>query len=77
MTVSKAVIPCGGFGTRFLPATKVLPKELLPIVDKPTLWYVVEEAAKAGITDVLIIIAEGKEAVQRFFEPNDKLNARL
>ena len=77
MTVSKAVIPCGGFGTRFLPATKVLPKELLPIVDKPTLWYVVEEAAKAGITDVLIIIAEGKEAVQRFFETNDKLNARL
>lgn len=77
MTVSKAVIPCGGFGTRFLPATKVIPKELLPIVDKPALWHVVEEASKAGITDVLVILAEGKESVKEFFEPNEPLNAHL
>ena len=77
MIVSKAVIPCGGFGTRFLPATKVIPKELLPIVDRPALSYVVEEAAKSGITEILVIIAEGKDALRRFFEPNDDLNAHL
>lgn len=77
MIVSKAVIPCGGFGTRFLPATKVIPKELLPIVDRPALSYVVEEAAKSGITEILVIVAEGKDALRRFFEPNDDLNAHL
>lgn len=77
MIVSKAVIPCGGFGTRFLPATKVIPKELLPIVDRPALSYVVEEVAKAGITDVLVIVAEGKDSLRRFFEPNESLNAHL
>lgn len=77
MIVSKAVIPCGGFGTRFLPATKVIPKELLPIVDRPALSYVVEEAAKSGITEILVILAEGKDALRRFFEPNDNLNAHL
>ena len=77
MIVSKAVIPCGGFGTRFLPATKVIPKELLPIVDRPALSYVVEEAAKSGITEILVILAEGKDALRRFFEPNDDLNAHL
>ena len=77
MIVSKAVIPCGGFGTRFLPATKVIPKELLPIVDRPALSYVVEEAAKSGITEILVILAEGKDALRRLFEPNDDLNAHL
>ncbi len=77
MFVSKAVIPCGGFGTRFLPATKAIPKELLPIVDRPAIAYIVEEAAKAGITDVLIITREGKESLERYFEPNEKLNAHL
>ena len=77
MNVSKAVIPCGGFGTRFLPQTKVMPKELMPIVDKPALWYIVEEVASAGITDLLIIIADGKESIKNLFEPNDKLNRHL
>lgn len=77
MRVSKAVIPCGGFGTRFLPATKVIPKELMPIVDKPALWYIVEEVASAGITDVLIIIADGKEGVKNLFADNDRLNDHL
>ena len=77
MKVSKAVIPCGGFGTRFLPATKVIPKELMPIVDKPALWYIVEEVASAGITDVLIIIADGKEGVKNLFADNHRLNDHL
>ena len=77
MKVSKAVIPCGGFGTRFLPATKVMPKEVMPIVDKPALWYIVEEVARAGITDLLIIIAEGKESIKNLFEDNNRLNAHL
>jgi UTP--glucose-1-phosphate uridylyltransferase len=53
--ITKAVIPAAGFGTRFLPATKAQPKEMLPVVDKPTIQYVVEEAAASGITDILII----------------------
>lgn len=77
MKVSKAVIPCGGFGTRFLPATKVMPKELMPIVDKPALWYIVQEVASAGITDLLIIIAEGKEAIKNLFAENNRLNNHL
>lgn len=77
MKVSKAVIPCGGFGTRFLPATKVMPKELMPIVDKPALWYIIEEVASAGIKDLLIIIADGKECIKNLFTPNDRLNNHL
>ncbi len=77
MLISKAVIPCGGFGTRFLPATKVIPKELLPIVDRPAISYVVEEAARSGITEVLIIIRDGKEGLKEYFEANQKLNAHL
>ena len=77
MKVSKAVILCGGFGTRFLPATKVMPKELMPIVDKPALWYIVEEVASAGIKDLLIIIAEGKESIKNLFVENERLNNHL
>ena len=77
MKVSKAVIPCGGFGTRFLPATKVMPKELMPIVDKPALWYIIEEVASAGIKDLLIIIADGKESIKNLFTENQKLNNHL
>ena len=55
MKVTKAVIPAAGFGTRFLPATKAVPKEMLPIVDKPTIQYIVEEAIASGIEDLLII----------------------
>ncbi len=59
--IRKAVIPAAGFGTRFLPATKAIPKEMLPIVDTPTLQYVVEEAVKSGITDILIILGKNKK----------------
>ncbi len=61
--ISKAIIPAAGMGTRMLPATKAIPKEMLTIVDKPVIQYVVEEAVSAGITDILIIISEGKEAI--------------
>lgn len=77
MQVKKAVIPCGGFGTRFLPATKVMPKELLPIVDKPALSYIVDEAVASGITEILIIVSEGKDIIRKLFEPNERLNAHL
>ncbi len=63
MKIRKAIIPAAGMGTRMLPATKAIPKEMLPIVDKPVIQYVVEEAVSAGITDILIIISKGKEAI--------------
>ena len=63
MKVTKAVIPAAGFGTRFLPATKAVPKEMLPIVDKPTIQYIVEEAIASGIEDLLIITSRGKDAL--------------
>ena len=61
MTVKKAIIPCAGFGTRFLPSTKVLPKETFPIVDTPALYYILDEAAASGIEEVLIIISPQKQ----------------
>ena len=64
MKVRKAIIPAAGLGTRFLPATKALPKEMLPIVDKPTIQFIVEEAKKSGIEDILIII--GKNGKMNF-----------
>lgn len=66
--VKKAVIPAAGLGTRFLPATKAQPKEMLPIVDKPTIQYVVEEAVTAGIEDILIITGRGKRAIEDHFD---------
>lgn len=66
--VTKVVIPAAGFGTRFLPATKSLPKEMFPIVDTPTLQYVVEEAVKSGITDVLIILGKNKKCIEDHFD---------
>ena len=77
MKVRKAVIPCAGFGTRFLPVTKVLAKELLPIVDTPALTYIVDEAVKSGIEEIMIVISPQKEDIRRLFEPNEPLNARL
>ena len=77
MSVKKAIIPCAGFGTRFLPVTKVLPKELLPIVDTPALSYIVDEAAASGIEEIVIVISPQKEDIRRLFEPNVALNARL
>ncbi len=75
--VRKAVIPAAGFGTRFLPATKSQPKEMLPIVDTPTIQYVVEEAARSGITDVLMVIGKSKRAIEEHFYRNFELEAEL
>lgn len=66
--IRKAVIPAAGFGTRMLPATKAIPKEMLPIVDIPTIQYVVEEAIASGITDILMIIGKGKRAIEDHFD---------
>lgn len=75
--VRKAVIPAAGFGTRFLPASKSQPKEMLPIVDTPTIQYVVEEAVNAGITDILMIIGKGKRAIEEHFDRNWELEYEL
>lgn len=73
----KAVIPAAGLGTRFLPATKAMPKEMLPVVDKPAIQYVVEEAADAGIDDILIIIGRNKNAISNHFDSVPELEVRL
>lgn len=75
--IKKAVIPAAGLGTRFLPATKAQPKEMLPIVDKPTIQYVVEEAVAAGIEDILIITARNKKAIEDHFDRNIELEMIL
>ena len=75
--IRKAVIPAAGFGTRFLPATKSQPKEMLPIVDTPVIQYVVEEAAAAGITDILMVIGKGKRAIEEHFDRSFQLEAQL
>lgn len=75
--IHKAVIPAAGFGTRFLPAAKSQPKEMLPIVDTPVIQYVVEEAVAAGITDILMIIGKGKRAIEEHFDRNFELEAEL
>jgi UTP--glucose-1-phosphate uridylyltransferase len=74
---TKAVIPAAGLGTRFLPATKAVPKELLPVVDIPALEYVVAESARVGLTDVLVITARGKEAIADHFDRAPELEAAL
>jgi len=75
--VKKAVIPAAGLGTRFLPATKVQPKEMLPIIDTPTIQYVVQEAVDSGIDDILIISGKGKRAIEDHFDRNYELESRL
>jgi UTP--glucose-1-phosphate uridylyltransferase len=75
--VRKAVIPAAGLGTRFLPATKSQPKEMLPVIDKPTIQYVVEEAVEAGLTDILIITGRGKRAIEDHFDRNFELEFYL
>jgi UTP--glucose-1-phosphate uridylyltransferase len=75
--IKKAVIPAAGFGTRFLPQTKAQPKEMLPIVDTPTIQFVVEEAVNSGITDILIITGKGKRALEEHFDRNFELEAEL
>lgn len=73
----KAVIPAAGLGTRFLPATKAMPKEMLPVVDKPAIQYVVEEAVKAGIEDILVIIGRNKNAISNHFDSVPELEVNL
>ncbi|MFV9510450.1 UTP--glucose-1-phosphate uridylyltransferase GalU [Tepidibacillus sp. LV47] len=68
MRVRKAIIPAAGLGTRFLPATKAMPKEMLPIVDKPTIQYIVEEAIASGIEDIIIVTGKGKRAIEDHFD---------
>ncbi|MBN1597065.1 MAG: UTP--glucose-1-phosphate uridylyltransferase GalU [Bacteroidales bacterium] len=75
--VRKAVIPAAGFGTRFLPITKSQPKEMIPIVDTPTIQYVVEEAVSSGITDILMIIGKGKRAIEEHFDRSFELENML
>jgi UTP--glucose-1-phosphate uridylyltransferase len=77
MKVKKAVIPAAGFGTRFLPATKVVPKELLPIVDKPTIQYIMEEVAAAGIEEVILITGREKGSIEDHFDTSTELEDHL
>ncbi len=77
MNVKKAVIPAAGFGTRFLPATKVVPKELLPIVDKPTIQYIMEEVVAAGIDQVILITGREKGSIEDHFDTSGELETHL
>lgn len=75
--ITKAIIPAAGLGTRFLPATKAMPKEMLPIIDKPTIQYIVEEAARAGIEDIIIVTGKHKRAIEDHFDNQGELEATL
>jgi UTP--glucose-1-phosphate uridylyltransferase len=75
--IKKAVIPAAGFGTRFLPATKAQPKEMLPIIDTPTIQYVVQECVDSGIEDILIISGKGKRSIEDHFDRNFELDSRI
>ncbi|MCH5158141.1 MAG: UTP--glucose-1-phosphate uridylyltransferase [Clostridiales bacterium] len=77
MKIKKAIIPCGGMGTRFLPITKSVPKEILPVIDTPVLSYIVDEIVNSGINEILIILGKGKAAIKDYFTPNKKLEAAL
>ncbi|MED4730172.1 UTP--glucose-1-phosphate uridylyltransferase GalU [Aneurinibacillus migulanus] len=77
MKVRKAIIPAAGLGTRFLPATKAMPKEMLPIVDKPTIQYIVEEAVASGIEDIIIVTGKGKRAIEDHFDYSFELECNL
>lgn len=75
--VRKAIIPAAGLGTRFLPATKAMPKEMLPIVDKPTIQYIIEEAIQSGIEDIIIVTGRSKRAIEDHFDKNYELELNL
>ncbi|MDD3245390.1 MAG: UTP--glucose-1-phosphate uridylyltransferase GalU [Methanosarcina sp.] len=77
MSVKKAIIPAAGLGTRFLPATKSMPKEMLPIIDTPVIQYVVEEAINSGIEDIIIITGRGKRAIEDYFDDSPELEMYL
>lgn len=75
--IKKAIIPAAGLGTRFLPATKAMPKEMLPILDKPTIQYIIEEASKAGIEDIIIVTGKHKRAIEDHFDIQKELETTL
>ena len=77
LKVRKAIIPAAGLGTRFLPATKAIPKEMLPIVDIPTIQYIVQEAIDSGIEEILIIDNQYKEAIHNHFSVDERLEKKL
>ena len=77
MRVHKAIIPAAGLGTRFLPATKAQPKEMLPIVDKPTIQFIVEEAVASGIEDIIIVTGRSKRAIEDHFDKSVELEEDL
>ncbi|OAO27409.1 UTP--glucose-1-phosphate uridylyltransferase [Mammaliicoccus lentus] len=77
MVIKKAIIPAAGLGTRFLPATKAMPKEMLPILDKPTIQYIVEEAAKASIEDIIIVTGKHKRSIEDHFDTQKELETNL
>lgn len=77
MRIRKAIIPAAGLGTRFLPATKAMPKEMLPIVDKPTIQYIIEEAVASGIEDIIIVTGKGKRAIEDHFDSSFELEHNL
>jgi UTP--glucose-1-phosphate uridylyltransferase len=77
MQIRKAIIPAAGLGTRFLPATKAMPKEMLPIIDKPSIQYIVEEAVASGIEDILIVTGKGKRAIEDHFDSYYELEQNL
>jgi UDP-glucose pyrophosphorylase len=77
MSIKKAIIPAAGLGTRFLPATKSQPKEMLPIVDKPTIQYIVEEAVASGIEEILIITGRNKRSIEDHFDKSMELENEL
>ncbi|MCH5155315.1 MAG: UTP--glucose-1-phosphate uridylyltransferase [Clostridiales bacterium] len=75
--IRKAVIPCGGMGTRFLPATKAIPKEIMPIIDTPVLSYIVDELISSGIYQIHIVLGKGKQAIKNYFVPNSRMENSL
>lgn len=76
-TIKKAIIPAAGLGTRFLPATKAQPKEMLPIVDKPTIQYIIEEAVESGIEEILIVTGRNKKCIEDHFDKSVELEYEL
>ena len=77
MKIKKAIVPCGGLGTRFLPATKCVAKEILPVIDTPVLSYIINEIIDSGIHEILIVLGKGKEAIKEYFTPNPALELKL
>src|SRR5665647_281989 len=75
--IKKAVIPAAGLGTRFLPITKSMPKEMLPVVHKPVIQYVIEEAHHSGISDILIITGKGKRSLEDYFDKNNQIENNI